>query len=128
MKLKGQGEQLVVKKQDAIYATALDEIIDFRKSNGRIVSEKYVKFIIQKYFKMLLFVLLSTVLLAGFALADLLTGDLNSSGQVNVDDLDIFAGQWLSGPGCAGHPDDCADLVGDDGAPARRCCAPAGGM
>ncbi|MHC4388718.1 MAG: CotH kinase family protein, partial [Planctomycetota bacterium] len=24
-------------------------------------------------------------------------------------------GQWLDGPGCAGHPNDCADLVGGDG-------------
>ena len=32
-----------------IYGKRIDEIADFRKSNGRIVSEKYVKFIIQKY-------------------------------------------------------------------------------
>jgi len=33
------------------YGKRIDEIIDFRKNNGRIVSEKYVKFIINKYFK-----------------------------------------------------------------------------
>lgn len=32
------------------YAHRIDEIIDFRKNNGRIVSEKYVKFIANKYF------------------------------------------------------------------------------
>lgn len=29
----------------------IDEIIDFRKTNGRIVSEKYTKFIVDKYYK-----------------------------------------------------------------------------
>lgn len=33
------------------YAKRIDEIIDFRKNNGRIVSEKYVKFIVNKYYK-----------------------------------------------------------------------------
>jgi hypothetical protein len=32
------------------YSTRIDEIIEFRKSNGRIVSEKYVKYIINKYY------------------------------------------------------------------------------
>jgi hypothetical protein len=32
------------------YATRIDEIIDFRKNNGRIVSEKYVKYIVEKYY------------------------------------------------------------------------------
>jgi hypothetical protein len=32
------------------YATRIDEIIEFRKNNGRIVSEKYVKYIIEKYY------------------------------------------------------------------------------
>jgi len=31
------------------YANRIDEIADFRKFNGRIVSEKYVKFIVEKY-------------------------------------------------------------------------------
>jgi hypothetical protein len=35
------------------YATRIDEIIEFRKHNGRIVSEKYVKFIVNKYYKTL---------------------------------------------------------------------------
>lgn len=32
------------------YSTRIDEIIDFRKNNGRIVSEKYVKYIVEKYY------------------------------------------------------------------------------
>jgi hypothetical protein len=32
------------------YAIRIDEIIEFRKNNGRIVSEKYVKYIVQKYY------------------------------------------------------------------------------
>ena len=32
------------------YANRIDEIIDFKKNHGRIVSEKYTKFIIDKYF------------------------------------------------------------------------------
>lgn len=32
------------------YATRIDEIIEFRKNNGRIVSEKYVKYIVEKYY------------------------------------------------------------------------------
>jgi len=39
-------------------------------------------------------------------------GDLTGDWAVGLDDLEIFAGQWLDGPGCVGHPDDCADLVG----------------
>ena len=38
------------------YACRIDEIKDFRKNNGRIVSEKYVKFIINKYYNNVLFV------------------------------------------------------------------------
>jgi len=32
------------------YATRINEIIEFRQNNGRIVSEKYVKFIVEKYY------------------------------------------------------------------------------
>ena len=32
------------------YSTRIDEIIEFRKNHGRIVSEKYLKFIISKYY------------------------------------------------------------------------------
>ena len=32
------------------YGKRIDEIIEFRKTNGRIVSEKYVKYIVDKYF------------------------------------------------------------------------------
>lgn len=42
------------KKADK-YATRIDEIIDFRKNKGRIVSEKYVKFIINKYYSTVIF-------------------------------------------------------------------------
>jgi hypothetical protein len=38
------------------YGKRIDEIIEFRKTNGRIVSEKYVKFIIVKYFKEVKFI------------------------------------------------------------------------
>jgi hypothetical protein len=38
------------------YACRIDEIKEFRKNNGRIVSEKYVKFIIDKYYKNLKFI------------------------------------------------------------------------
>ncbi len=65
--------------------------------------------------KISLLVLTLTILLAGPAPADNLAGDLDSSGTVNMEDLEIFAGQWLDDPGCVGHPDDCADMVGDDG-------------
>ena len=33
------------------YGKRIDEIIEFRKKHGRIVSEKYVKYIIHKYYK-----------------------------------------------------------------------------
>lgn len=36
------------------YCNRLDEIIDFRKNNGRIVSEKYNKYIVDKYYSLLL--------------------------------------------------------------------------
>jgi len=38
------------------YATRIDEIIDFRKHHGRIVSEKYVKYIIDKYYTVVVFI------------------------------------------------------------------------
>ena len=38
------------------YACRIDEIKDFRKNNGRIVSEKYVKFIIDKCYNNLKFI------------------------------------------------------------------------
>ena len=39
-------------------------------------------------------------------------GDLDGDCGVDLDDLRIFAGQWLEPFGCAGHPDDCANLDG----------------
>jgi hypothetical protein len=38
------------------YACRINEIKEFRKNNGRIVSEKYVKFIINKYYNNLKFI------------------------------------------------------------------------
>lgn len=38
------------------YALRINEIKEFRKNNGRIVSEKYVKFIINKYYNNLKFI------------------------------------------------------------------------
>lgn len=43
-------------KKSSNYACRIDEIIDFRKNHGRIVSEKYVKFIINKYYNKLRFI------------------------------------------------------------------------
>ena len=43
-------------KKSLNYACRIDEIIDFRKNHGRIVSEKYVKFIIDKYYNKLKFI------------------------------------------------------------------------
>jgi hypothetical protein len=41
--------------------------------------------------------------------------DLSGDCAVSIDDLALFAEQWLDPAGCAGHPDDCADFVGNDG-------------
>jgi len=41
-------------------------------------------------------------------------GDLNDDYTVDIEDLKLFAERWLDGPGCAGYPDTCADLVGND--------------
>jgi len=43
-------------KNTSYYACRIEEIIEFRKNNGRIVSEKYVKFIINKYYNNLKFI------------------------------------------------------------------------
>jgi len=40
---------IILYEKAAIYGKRIDEMAEFRKKNGRIVSEKYVKFIIQKY-------------------------------------------------------------------------------
>ena len=58
---------------------------------------------------------LLSVFFFAFPAGAAIQGDLNSSGQVDFEDLIIFADQWLSAPGCAGHPDDCADLTGNEG-------------
>jgi hypothetical protein len=60
--------------------------------------------------------LMLTALLASSApLVAYPVGDLNKDNAVNMQDLVLFAKQWLDGPGCAGHPTDCADLDGQDG-------------
>jgi hypothetical protein len=38
------------------YSTRIDELIEFHKNNGRIVSEKFVKFIVDKYYKKVEFI------------------------------------------------------------------------
>jgi hypothetical protein len=38
------------------YGKRIDEIKEFRKSNGRIVSEKYLKYIVDKYYKNISFI------------------------------------------------------------------------
>ena len=43
-------------KNACIYGKRIDEIAEFRKNNGRIVSEKYVKYIIDKYNMNLVFI------------------------------------------------------------------------
>ncbi len=44
-----------------------------------------------------------------------LAGDLNGDWKVDFIDLSILATQWLNPAGCAGHPNDCADIIGTDG-------------
>jgi hypothetical protein len=43
-------------KKSEKYSTRIDEIIEFRKNYGRIVSEKYVKFIVKKYYPNIKFI------------------------------------------------------------------------
>lgn len=40
-------------------------------------------------------------------------GDLNYDYAVDIEDLKMFAEQWLDEPGCVGYPDGCADLTGN---------------
>ena len=44
-----------------------------------------------------------------------LAGDLCDEYEFDLEDLLALSMQWLDEFGCVGHPDDCADLVGDDG-------------
>jgi hypothetical protein len=48
-------------KNACIYGKRIDEIAEFRKNNGRIVSEKYVKYIIHKYNMNLIFIKFKSV-------------------------------------------------------------------
>ncbi len=41
--------------------------------------------------------------------------DLTGDCVVDLDDLAVFADQWLDPAGCAEHPAHCADFVGNDG-------------
>ena len=62
----------------------------------------------------LLFVI-ALLMLCGIGQATCPEADLSGDCAVGFDDLIIFADQWLDPPGCAGHPDDCADVVNHDG-------------
>ena len=42
-------------------------------------------------------------------------GDLDGNGVVGIEDLLLFADQWLDPAGCAGQTQDCADLISGDG-------------
>ncbi len=60
------------------------------------------------------------VCLSGFAAGlecpeGLLGGDVDGNCQVDFADILAVADQWLDAPGCAVHPSDCADLIGNDG-------------
>jgi len=48
---EGYNDRFAILNYDkaSIYGKRIDEIVEFRRNNGRIVSEKYVKFIIEKY-------------------------------------------------------------------------------
>ena len=48
---EGLNDRFAIVQYDkaSLYGKRIDEIAEFRKTNGRIVSEKYVKFIIEKY-------------------------------------------------------------------------------
>lgn len=48
---EGLNDRFAILKYDKahIYGKRIDEIAEFRKTQGRIVSEKYVKFIVNKY-------------------------------------------------------------------------------
>ena len=58
-------------------------------------------------------ILLTVFSAVGICSAACPVGDLNGDCQVDLQDLALFAGQWLETPNCAGLP--CADLDGSDG-------------
>ncbi|MHC4462791.1 MAG: hypothetical protein ACYS30_15385 [Planctomycetota bacterium] len=60
--------------------------------------------------KISLLALVLTVCLVGSVRADCPEGDLSGNCEVNLEDLRLFAEQWLDLPGCVNHPNDCADL------------------
>ena len=61
------------------------------------------------------FFVLLVVIFAGNVFAECPNGDLDNDCYVGITDLAIFAAQWLDPAGCVGHPDDCGDLLGNDG-------------
>ena len=69
--------------------------------------------------KIRLFVLLWVAIAAGNVFAECPNGDLDNDCYVGIVDLAIFASQWLDPAGCVGHPDDCGDLLGNDGVDMR---------
>src|SRR5512145_981094 len=58
-------------------------------------------------------VLLTVLATVGMCSAGCPVGDLNGDCQVDLQDMALFAGQWLETPDCAGRP--CADLDGTGG-------------
>ena len=55
---EGYNDKLAIVDYDkcGLYGRRIDEIIDFRRNHGRIVSEKFVKYIIDKYFVSITFI------------------------------------------------------------------------
>jgi hypothetical protein len=54
-----------------------------------------------------------TVVVLPFSdMPDCPSADLDDDCYVDVNDLLLFTAQWLDNPGCIGHPNDCADLDG----------------
>ena len=49
---EGWNDQFAILRPDAVipYSHRIDNIAEFRKTNGRIVSEKYVKFVVDKHY------------------------------------------------------------------------------
>ena len=72
-----------------------------------------------KWVKTIRFCLVTAAILCGFygivLGARCIEGDLDGSGQVDIDDLLLFVDQWLDPSGCVGHEGDCADLIDGDG-------------
>jgi hypothetical protein len=55
---EGYNDRFAIMNYDEclIYASRIDNIIEYKKNNGRIVSEKYLKYTIDNYFDMVIFI------------------------------------------------------------------------